>query len=149
MPQIIPSHLIFILYLKFCFHTENQTLGGGFMILRIACGVILLLCSFTISEMVVGSSALFYFPGDIGTKDQIVSLNSFVRLQSRLMKNGIVLFTWSMHSTAKTGALSIYSLSGRRIKSISLVSSNSFLKLDAKKEGLSNGIYFATLEVGS
>lgn len=119
------------------------------MVSRIACVMVVIMTSFSISETVVGESSPFHFPGGIGIIQRNLSLESFVHLKSILMNNGCILFTWSMKSETKSGKITIYSLSGRTITSINILSANGSVKWNARKSGIANGIYFATLEAGT
>ena len=118
------------------------------MLKKVSCIILVIMTSLSISETVVGVSAPFSFPAGIGIITQDGSFKHFVSLTSRMLKNGTILFTWSMNTKAEKGEISIYTLSGRLIKTFNVVSKDGHMKWDAKGNGLSNGIYFAVLQVG-
>ena len=118
------------------------------MLIRLLCLQIILITSLISSETVSGTSNSFSFPGGIGISNKDVSFTLYKRLTGR-MRNGNIYFTWSMKTDVKIGNISIYSLSGKLIKTVKIVPGQGFVKWEAKKSGISNGIYFANMKVGA
>ncbi len=117
------------------------------MLKKVACIVVMTFVVYVGSETVVGESAPFTFPGVVGTSGKYMTLKSSWSLKSHLLKNGKIRFSWSIAADIRKGNLSIYTPSGKLIEKLKIVPNRSFTTWDAKKAGISSGVYFAVMKV--
>lgn len=115
---------------------------------KTVCAILTALVLPGMAERLVGDSAPFSFPGGVGAVRDSQAAESFSMLEGRLVTEGTVRFTWSMTAKASSGAISIYSLSGRLVDILEIDPGRGTADWDAKAGGVSNGVYLATMEVG-
>jgi hypothetical protein len=104
------------------------------------------------SEIVTKSSAPFSFPTTVGVvwKNTVNENNASFISQTRRSGKNIVEFLWSFSSKVDKGNISVFNLSGSRIKMFSVSSREGSVQWDiyAGKK-IAQGIYFAKLTCGN
>ena len=89
------------------------------------------------------------FKSSVGVSPKGRTVVMFENFGCRLLPKQNVQFTWSARAAAKVGELSIYSLSGVLVKRVSVDAHVGKMIWSASKSGVSNGVYIATMEIGS
>jgi hypothetical protein len=104
------------------------------------------------AETVVKNSAAFSFPTTVGILGGHLLQNKdavFVG-SANLAGRNIITLSWSLPVKAAGGSISIFALSGAKIKSFQISSPQGYINWDISGAGRTgNGIYFATLSYGS
>jgi hypothetical protein len=105
--------------------------------------------SLLLAQTVEKLSASFTFPLTLttfGGKATSPMPVSFFHVASKVQK-GKMMFQWTVSSSAPSGTISIYSLSGALVKKVTLTSNHGTMLCDLQKAA--PGIYLASISYGS
>jgi hypothetical protein len=69
--------------------------------------------------------------------------------KTRLAGTQAIDFSWSLPVKAKNGNISLFSVSGARVKTVPITSPNGNVSIDISSGKLARGIYFAKLSYGA
>ena len=121
------------------------------MKLRTVCVMVLFSCSLLAAETVVKNSAPFSFPMTVGVRWNSFSkaeVASFIQKFHNTGKKNIEL-SWSLPGKAGSGSISIFTMTGARIKTFPMASQEGSVTWNISSETkVANGVYFARLSNG-
>jgi len=104
------------------------------------------------AEITVKSSVPFSFPTTVGlmTGGRLVSTReaSFAG-RTRFSGANAIDFSWSLTSTPKNGSISLFTVTGARVKTVPITSPSGNVSMDVSGGKLARGIYFAKLAYGT
>jgi hypothetical protein len=120
-----------------------KTIGGIIGILSVL--------SPLIAESITGISAPFAFPAQASIKSGgIFAQLSYFRYQHRVGTNANVTIAWSIpEKHAHNGAIAIYTLSGKVVRSFPIAATNGMLTWRVTDDKVATGIYYARLTSGA
>jgi len=106
---------------------------------------------FSAPETVVKMSAPFSFPATVGVLGgrMFQSSHAIFVCTSRLTGRNIVELSWSLPPSAKYGTISIFTVSGSKIKTFSIGSPSGAVEWDiTESKKIGKGVYFASISYG-
>jgi hypothetical protein len=116
------------------------------------CGVILDLAMAVSlwAETVEKNSAEFSFPTVTSVRESgnVPGAASLFSITTSSAGKRNLSFAWSVAGTAKKGTISLYTLSGLKIRTIPVSSATGAVSLDLPSKRIASGLYFATMSFG-
>lgn len=106
---------------------------------------------FSAPETVVKMSAPFSFPATVGVLGgrMFRSSDAMFVCNTRLTGKKIVELSWSLPASAKYGTISIFTVSGSKIKTFSIGSPAGAVEWDiTESKKIGKGVYFASISYG-
>lgn len=106
--------------------------------------------SFSAPETIVKLSAPFSFPAGVGISESPAFQNNVLFSRaSQLSGKKTIELSWSLPALAKSGSISIFSVTGSKIKTYSIASPAGKVEWDITgSEKVAKGVYFATISYG-
>jgi hypothetical protein len=119
-----------------------------------SCGLIIaLLFSLSLyAETTVKNSAPFSFPTAVGVgwgDHSAFGNEALFAGKTRSSGTHAIDFSWALSSKAKSGSISLFTVTGARVKTIPITSQSGSVSMDMSGGKLSRGVYFAKLSYGT
>jgi hypothetical protein len=107
---------------------------------------------FSAPETITKLSAPFSFPSTVGVayRGSLPASGASFLYNTRITGKKVVELSWSLPGRANNGVISIFTVSGSKIKTFAITSQTGIVQWDiSESKKVSKGVYFASMSFGS